>query len=570
MKIVDNLPALAIRGATATNEYHGGIMAEVGYQPRGRIGFQCSVTPTPSLSLTVSGTLEDVTPAVHGDLELTSNAALVTNAWAYAKHEAFRRRLRSEEKRKSHEGQAKEHKRAAAVIADMASELADESRRGWCSACFSLAEHRAVRGFRGPTKTHLCGTCGAPTTICASPTCKHMASRGTSSVTKPRYCAQHRHEIPGFEKLGAPIGAIDQWHDWLSFESRNLSRTTKMIGAVVLTAAAVTPAAWAAAPAIGGALGGMTGLSGAAAASHGLAMLGGGSLAAGGFGMAGGTAVVSAVGAGLGGVIGGTATAAYVRSDPSFQLLKLRDGIGTPVLLASGFLTDKDDGWGTWKRLVDDRYPDQPVYRVHWGAKELKVFGTLAAVRAGNAAAMSFARRAAGRAAKRAAGRASWFGWLLLAKDVAANPWTVAKTRAGMTGAVLADLIARTDEPAFVLVGHSLGARVMATAAQLLGTRVDAPKLEDVHLLGAAVGAKGDWRTLNDSVTGTVWNYWSSNDSVLKYLYAVGSAGERAAGQGGFETKFPKIKNRSASRNVEGHSAYFGTISLAHTHGSSS
>ena len=42
----------------------------------------------------------------------------------------------------------------------------------------------------------------------------------------------------------------------------------------------------------------------------------------------------------------------------------------------------------------------------------------------------------------------------------------------------------------------------MATTAQLLGTRVDAPKLEDVHLLGAAVGAKGDWRTLNDSVSG--------------------------------------------------------------------
>ena len=99
-------------------------------------------------------------------------------------------------------------------------------------------------------------------------------------LTKPRYCAQHRHEIPGFEKLGAPIGAIDEWHDWLTFESRNLSRTTKVVGAVVLTAAVVTPAAWAAAPAVGGALGGLTGLSGAAATSHGLAMLGGGSIAA--------------------------------------------------------------------------------------------------------------------------------------------------------------------------------------------------------------------------------------------------------------------------------------------------
>lgn len=544
-------------------------MAEVAYQPRGRDGFECTVEKA-TLSLTVSGTLEDVTPAVHGDLELTSNAALVTNAWAYAKHEAFRRRLRSEEKRKSHERQAKEHKWATAVIADMASDLGDGSRQGWCSACFSLADHRVVKGFRGPTKSYLCGTCGAPTAACAAPTCKHMANRGTSGVTKPRYCAQHRHEIPGFEKLAADIGAIDQWHDWLSFESRNLSRTTKVLGAVVLTAAVVTPAAWAAAPAIGGALGGMTGLSGAAAASHGLAMLGGGSVAAGGLGMAGGTAVVSAVGAGLGGVIGGTATAAYVSSDPSFRLQKLRDGTGTPVLVASGFLTEKDDGWGPWMKLIDDRYPERPVYRVHWGAKELKVLGTLAATGVGKAAAMSFAKKAAGKAAKKAAGRASWFGWLLLAKDVAANPWTVAKTRAGMTGAILADLIARTDEPSFVLVGHSLGARVMATTAQLLGTRAGAPRLEDVHLLGAAVGAKGDWRTLNDSVTGNVWNYWSSNDSVLKYLYAAGSVGERATGQAGFQTKYAKVKDRNVSRRVNGHSAYFGAISLATENGRSS
>ncbi|MBF6209790.1 hypothetical protein IU433_04480 [Nocardia puris] len=50
-----------------------------------------------------------------------------------------------------------------------------------------------------------------------------------------------------------------------------------------------------AAPAIGAAVGGTLGLSGAAATSAGLAALGGGSLAAGGFGVAGGTALVTGV-----------------------------------------------------------------------------------------------------------------------------------------------------------------------------------------------------------------------------------------------------------------------------------
>ena len=65
----------------------------------------------------------------------------------------------------------------------------------------------------------------------------------------------------------------------------------------------VVPAAILAAPAIGGALGAyLGGYSGAAASSYGLAFLGGGSRATGGLGMAGGTAVVSVVGGGLGGV----------------------------------------------------------------------------------------------------------------------------------------------------------------------------------------------------------------------------------------------------------------------------
>ena len=60
-----------------------------------------------------------------------------------------------------------------------------------------------------------------------------------------------------------------------------------------------------------------------------------------------------------------------------------------------------------------------------------------------------------------------------------------------MTGAILGDVIARTPDESYILVGHSLGARVMVTAAQALGTMAGAPRLEDVHLLGAAISAKG-------------------------------------------------------------------------------
>lgn len=538
-----------------------GVNVSLEYRPRGREAFEGHLKAPEGMALTVSGTLADASPATRGDVPLSSNLALVTNLWAYAKHEAYRRRLRAEDKRKSHEKQAKEHRRACLAIAEMVSKRGDSSREGWCSACFAQTAHRRVHRFGGPAEVYLCDACGAPTSVCAGVRCKNMANRGIDKVTSPRYCAEHRHEIPSFEKLEATVDGVPDWEDWLKFEKRNLARATRVVGGVVLSAAVVTPAAWVAAPAIGGAVGGMTGLYGAAATSHGLAILGGGSVAAGGLGMAGGTSVVTAVGAGLGGVVGGTATSAYVSADKSFSVERLRDGTGAPVLVASGFLTEGEDGWGPWERLITERYPDRPVFRVHWGSKELRTLGSLAAVGVSSQAARKFAATAAAKAAKKGAGRAGWLGALLLAKGVASNPWMVAKTRAGMTGAVLADLIARTQEEQFVLVGHSLGARVMVIAAQLLGTRPGEPRLEDVHLLGAAVGNKGDWRTLHDSVGGSVWNYWSSNDLVLKYLYAATSA-EHAAGQCGFATKFERVKNRNVSRQTRGHSAYFESIRL--------
>jgi hypothetical protein len=47
-----------------------------------------------------------------------------------------------------------------------------------------------------------------------------------------------------------------------------------------------------------------------------------------------------------------------------------------------------------------------------------------------------------------ATGKVGPLGAALVARDLATNPWSLARTRADMTGAVLADLIARTDHEA--------------------------------------------------------------------------------------------------------------------------
>ncbi len=83
-----------------------------------------------------------------------------------------------------------------------------------------------------------------------------------------------------------------------------------------------------------------------------------------------------------------------------------------------------------------------------------------------------------------------------------------------------------------------------------------------MHLLGAAEGKKVDWRPLSEAVAGTVNNYYSTNDGVLKYMYAAAQAGSVAVGLRGFDCKYPNIKDRDVSMKVAGHSEYFDCVRL--------
>lgn len=532
------------------------------YQPIGTTGYECVLTSGTGRELKVTFDLATGVPAAHGDALLVSNAALKALLLSYAAHEYQYRRLRATDKRQSHRKQADSDRRDALILVGLLETLGDQTSNGWCSACLTESVHHFIRGH-GPVATFLCDNCGGPTSPCAVPGCRHLANRGLRRLSTPRYCAAHRHEIPSFEKLESRLDVLEDYDDWLRFEHRNAARATRIAGVAAASGVLVAPVAFLAAPAIGGITGSLTGLSGAAATSHGLALWGGGSLAAGGLGMAGGTTVITALGGGLGSALGATATAAYIGSDPSFRIEKLRDGHGCPVVFATGFLTDGQNGWGEWRPLIDRRYPEAPVYRLHWGAKELKHLAQLLGRGAANQTIRRSAASAARRASSKAATRLGPLGSVFLARGLATNPWTVARTRADMTGAVLADLIARTRQDRFVLLGHSLGGRVMITAAQALGSRQGEPRLESLHLLGAAASSRRDWRNLEAAVSGTVWNYHSRQDKVLANLYRVAQFGDRAVGHVGFASSFPSIRDRDVSRRVSAHKEYVTKVKLA-------
>lgn len=166
-------------------------------------------------------------------------------------------------------------------------------------------------------------------------------------------------------------------------------------------------------------------------------------------------------------------------------------------------------------------------------------------------------------AGRSTAGKIGVLGQLLTAFEMAKNPWHVARIRAEMTGAVLADLISRTEGERFVLIGHSLGARVMMSTARVLATKADEPRLAEVHLLGAAVNSRLDLRGLEAAIEGgMIHNYWSRNDTILRGLYRSAEFGTRAAGAVGFSHRSPVVKNHNVSRRVSGHSAFTTEVQL--------
>lgn len=524
----------------------------------------CTVTTAGGLLLTLRGSAATVEPERDEEVPLLGeNPALVHNAWAYAKHLHAANNLLEPSERKEALKTAERFRDAGEWIAELVENLRRERRTAWCSGCLEFAEHTTVASSI-VSSVFVCTLCGSPGSTCAAPSCEAMAVR-RNAKPMPRYCAEHRHDVTGFETVHHKIASLDDWEVTRTYAQPNLRRRSQIAGAAAAAIPVAATAALFAAPAVGGAVGSLVGsYSGAAATNYGLALLGGGAIAKGGLGMAGGTAVVTALGGALGGGVSASVANAYAREDKSFRIEKLRDGDGPMVLVCSGFLNEGSEGWGDWEDIVNSRYPMSPVYRVHWGSKELRDLGVLVGAGGAKVAGGIAAKKAAAKAAKLTSKRLGPAGPVFAAAGLAKNPWHVAKSRADKTGIIIADLLARTETSSYILIGHSLGARAMTVAAQTLHTNEHAPHIEAVHLLGAAIGAnsKQGWDSLAEAADEGVYNYFSRNDSVLKFLYRAAQGLKSAAGEQGFEFPPEKLTNVDVTDQVAGHSDYCKNVKL--------
>ena len=379
-------------------------------------------------------------------------------------------------------------------------------------------------------------------------------------------CAVHDGTIADFRKLNYQLQDITQWKKMLVRSGANMVRVGKVAGGVATVALIGTGAGAVAAPAIGGAIGSMAGLSGAAATSHGLAVLGGGALAAGGLGMAGGTAAILLAAGALGGIGGGVLVNKYAGDIQGFRITKQHRGKKTAprIIFINGFLSENQSLFDDWKPTLQAHFSDSPWYDVDWESKRLRDLGKLTLISGTTTALNKATQEAAKHAGKQAAKKLGPAALLSALLDIGGNPWWVAMAKAEKTGHLLADLISRTaPDSEYILLGHSLGAKVVYHTLQALAGRRGVPRrIRDVHLLGGAVGSNDvTWRGLSSAVSGRIYNYYSSNDQVLRILYRVGTLfTSDPIGRNRINLRSTKVKSHDVTALVGGHGEFKGRL----------
>ncbi len=209
-----------------------------------------------------------------------------------------------------------------------------------------------------------------------------------------------------------------------------------------------------------------------------------------------------------------------------FGILKMRDGSGPAVITISGFLSQDNQDARDWTEALSGRFPENPHYHVNWEA------GTRVEML-----------------------------WRMMAGPLpvlgARELWEKAVQRAAITGNLLADLISRThSDHELILIGHSLGARVIHWLLRSMTARQSATAIRDVLLLGGAVSRSDPraWRHAAAAVEGRIINCYSTNDDVLRFLYQAATfLNHSPIGLGPIEPDHGKISNFDATALVGGH-----------------
>lgn len=173
-----------------------------------------------------------------------------------------------------------------------------------------------------------------------------------------------------------------------------------------------------------------------------------------------------------------------------FDVAKVKSGKEPNVIFINGFLTADMKEIDDWEEPLSRLYPDNSWFHLRWNSKQLMDIGASICGIVGKASAKAaiacVEKKIIDVAVKEIVGSVAPF---LLIDDIARNPWFQALYRAKQTGEILAEYIRNNTNKSYILLGHSLGARVIFYALRALSDVAPSPVME-ARLLGGAVGVR--------------------------------------------------------------------------------
>lgn len=253
------------------------------------------------------------------------------------------------------------------------------------------------------------------------------------------------------------------------------------------------------------------------------------------------------------------------KSFDKFKIIKIRSGKQPAVITISGFLSENTPNQGKWEESIINTFPDQEWFHLEWNA------GTYPFENLTNRWYKRFFRKDSDVVIyKEKDPGKELFSTLNDILNISTkhiripyilinNNWHLAIRNSKIAGEMLAQTLLTFQEKEFILVGHSLGARVIHNCLEFISKEKIGTSIKEVHLLGGAVNSRDKkWNKTKGSVKTKYFNYFSKNDSVLKFAFGAIMIDRFPIGL--HKVNLPDFENIDTTKDISGHTEYISNF----------
>jgi hypothetical protein len=227
-----------------------------------------------------------------------------------------------------------------------------------------------------------------------------------------------------------------------------------------------------------------------------------------------------------------------------FGIIKKKGGIYPAIITVDGFLNQDKDDIKEWEIAIIKKYPNNAWYHLNWQSENTKKLLRRSLERLGIASIPI---------------PIPFFLFVSIPKIVIGlsgitKTWTNALRKSEQTGNLLSKVLLNCEIDEYILIGHSLGSRVIYNCLDNLKTS-EKKIINDVHLLGGAVSNNiGKWSLAENAVKNKIYNYYSKKDTVLQIAYKLGTLDNNPIGRTIIKTE--KSENINVTELVNSHMTF--------------